>query len=271
MIEIEAVAASVKAKPPYADILICPPATLIARAAQVAAGGIAIGGQNCHTEIAGAFTGDISAEMLKDAGASAVIVGHSERRQHHGETDAIVAAKAKAARRAGLLAIICIGETESQRRDGKALSVCGDQIAGSLPEGMTSSAVAIGYEPLWAIGTGHTPTSEEIVEVHAHIRHCLEARLGAEGKKVRILYGGSVKPVQRGRNLGASGSWRRVGRWSKSEGRGFRSHYQGRSLENLGLLESATSARDKSPGVELKTADVRERAAHLLHPIQEKP
>lgn len=192
--EIEAIAASAKAKPPLADILICPPATLIARAAQTAAGRIAIGGEDCHTEIAGAFTGDVSAEMLKDAGASAVIVGHSERRQHHGETDAIVAAKAKAARRAGLLAIICIGETKSQRLDGKALSVCGEQIAGSLPEGMTSSAIAIGYEPLWAIGTGHTPTSQEIAEVHAHIRECLVARLGAEGKKVRILYGGSVKP-----------------------------------------------------------------------------
>ena len=121
--------------------------------------------------------------MLKDAGASAVIVGHSERRQHHGETDAIVAAKAKAARRAGLLAIICIGETQSQRLNGKALSVCGDQIAGSVPEGMTSSAIAIGYEPLWAIGTGHTPTSEEIAEMHAHIRQCLVARLGVEGKR----------------------------------------------------------------------------------------
>ena len=192
--EIETIAASAKATPPLADILICPPATLIARAAQTAAGRIAIGGEDCHTEIAGAFTGDVSAEMLKDAGASAVIVGHSERRQHHGETDAIVAAKAKAARRAGLLAMICIGETKSQRLDGKALSVCGEQIAGSVPEGMTSSAIAIGYEPLWAIGTGHTPTSEEIAEVHAHIRQCLVARLGAEGKKVRILYGGSVKP-----------------------------------------------------------------------------
>jgi triosephosphate isomerase (TIM) len=192
--EIEAVAVSVKATPPFADILICPPATLIARAVQTAAGRIAIGGEDCHTEIAGAFTGDISAEMLKDAGASAVIVGHSERRQHHGETDVIVTAKAKAAWRVGLLAIICIGETKSQRLDGNALSVCGNQIAGSVPEGMTLSAIAIAYEPLWAIGTGRTPTSEEIAEVHAHIRQCLAARLGAEGKKVRILYGGSVKP-----------------------------------------------------------------------------
>ena len=192
--EIEAIAASVKATPPSADILICLPATLIARAVQTAAGRIAIGGEDCSTEIAGAFTGDLSAEMLKGAGASAVIVGHSERRQHHGETDAIVAAKAKAARRAGLLAIICIGETKSQRLAGKALSVCGDQIAGSVPEGMTASDTAIGYEPLWAIGSGHMPTPEEIIEVHAHIRECLAARLGTEGKKVRILYGGSVKP-----------------------------------------------------------------------------
>jgi triosephosphate isomerase len=192
--EIEAIAALVKAAPPFADVLICPPATLIARAVQTAAGRITIGGQNCHKEITGAFTGDISADMLRDAGASAVIVGHSERRQHHGETDAMVAAKAKSARRAGLLAIICIGETESQRTAGKALSVCGDQIEGSVPEGMTSSAVAIGYEPLWAIGTGRTPMPEQITEVHAHIRQCLVARLGAERKKVRILYGESVNP-----------------------------------------------------------------------------
>ena len=192
--EIEAIAASVKATRPLADILICTPSTLIARAVQCAAGRIGIGGENCHSEMAGAFTGDISAEMLKDAGACAVIVGHSERRQHHGETDAMVAAKASAARRAGLLAVICIGETKSQRMDGKALSVCGDQIAGSVPDGMTLSANAVAYEPLWAIGTGHTPTSEQIAEVHAHIRHCLVMRLGAAGREVRILYGGSVKP-----------------------------------------------------------------------------
>jgi triosephosphate isomerase len=192
--EIETIAASVKASPLFADILICPPSTLIARAAQTAGGQIGIGGQDCCSEPAGAFTGDISAEMLKDAGASTVIVGHSERRQHHGETDAMVAAKAKAAWRAGLLAIVCIGETASQRRDGNALSVCGDQIAGSVPEGITLAANAIGYEPLWAIGTGRSATHEEIANVHAHIRQCLVARFGEEGKKVRILYGGSVKP-----------------------------------------------------------------------------
>jgi triosephosphate isomerase len=192
--EIEAIAASVKVTPPVADVLICLPATLISRAVHTAGGRIDIGGEDCSAEVSGAFTGDISAEMLKGAGASAVIVGHSERRQHHGETDAIVAAKARAARRAGLLAIICIGETKSQRLDGKALSVCGDQIAGSVPDGITASGTAIGYEPLWAIGSGQMPTSEEIAEMHAHIRQCLVTRLGTEGKDVRILYGGSVNP-----------------------------------------------------------------------------
>ncbi len=190
--EIEAIAASVKATPPPVDVLICPPATLLARAVQTVAGRIAIGGQDCHTDIAGAFTGDVSAEMLRDAGASAVIVGHSERRQHHGETDAMVAAKANAARRAGLLAIICIGETDAQRKDGKALSVCGDQIAGSVPEGIAS--VAIAYEPLWAIGSGRTPTSQEIADMHGHIRQSLATRLGATSRTLRILYGGSVNP-----------------------------------------------------------------------------
>jgi triosephosphate isomerase len=191
--EIEAVSASVKSRPPGADVLICLPATLIERAVLTAAGRIAIGGEDCSARIAGPFTGDLSAEMLKDAGARAVIVGHSERRHHHGETDSIVAAKAKAARRAGLLAIICIGETNAQRLAGKALSVCGDQISGSVPEGMTASGTAIGYEPLWAIGSGQMPTPEQIIEMHAHIRECLARHLGAEGKGVRIVYGGSVK------------------------------------------------------------------------------
>jgi triosephosphate isomerase len=192
---IERIAASVTAAPPCSDVLIFPPATLVGRAVQTAAGRIAIGGQDCASEIAGAFTGDTSAEMLKDAGASAVIVGHSERRQHHGETDAIVATKVLAAWRAGLLAIICIGETGAQRRAGKALSVCSEQLAGSVPEGTITSATAIAYEPLWAIGSGHMPKPEQIVEVHAHIRESLTARWGAKARKVRILYGGSVKPA----------------------------------------------------------------------------
>lgn len=192
--EIEAIAACVKAIPPSADILVCLPATLIARAVQTAAGRIAIGGEDCSAEVSGAFTGDISAAMLKEAGAGAVIVGHSERRQHHAETDAVVAAKAKAARRAGLLVIICIGETQTQRLNGRALAVCGDQIAGSVPVDIAASALAVGYEPLWAIGTGHMPTSGEISEMHAHIRKCLVARLGRLANEVRILYGGSVQP-----------------------------------------------------------------------------
>jgi triosephosphate isomerase len=192
--EIEALAAAVQAAALSVDVLLCLPATLITRAVQTSENRIAIGAEDCSPEITGALTGDLSAEMLKDAGASAVIVGHSERRRHHGETDAIVAAKAKAARRAGLLAIICIGETNAQRRAGKALSACGDQILGSVPEGMTAAGTAIGYEPLWAIGSGHVPTSEQIIEVHGHIRACLVARLGAQGKTLRILYGGSVKP-----------------------------------------------------------------------------
>ncbi|HEY2069666.1 MAG TPA: triose-phosphate isomerase [Rhizomicrobium sp.] len=190
--EIEAVCEAVTATKPQADILICPPATLIAQAAWVAKGRVAIGGQDCHTEVSGAFTGDISAEMLKDAGASAVIVGHSERRQYHGETDAIVAAKAKAAWRAGLMAIICIGESEAQREAGHALAVCGSQLAGSVPDGMTAENTAIAYEPIWAIGTGKTATLADIGQAHDHIRKCLIERFGAGG--VRILYGGSVKP-----------------------------------------------------------------------------
>ena len=192
--EIESIAAVATRAQPHVDILICPPASLLAAAARTAGGRIAVGGQDCHPEASGAHTGDVSAEMLKDAGASAVIVGHSERRQHHGETDALVARKALAARRAGLLAILCVGETQQQRASGAALSICGGQIVASVPIGMTASALAIGYEPLWAIGSGQIPTSQEIVHMHAHIRRCLVEHLGAEGKSVRILYGGSVKP-----------------------------------------------------------------------------
>jgi triosephosphate isomerase len=190
--EIELIAAFVKAAVPPVDVLICSPATLLARAAQAAAGRIAVGGQDCHRDIAGPFTGDVSAEMLGDAGASAVIVGHSERRQHHGETDAMVAAKANAARRAGLLAIVAVGETDQQRTEGEALSTVGAQIAGSVPRDIV--AVAIAYEPLWAIGSGRTPTPGEIVEMHAHIRQELAATLGGRSRSVRILYGGSVNP-----------------------------------------------------------------------------
>jgi len=191
--EIETMAASVHARPPAGDVLICLPATLISRAVQTAAGRLAIGGEDCHAEASGPFTGDISAGMLKDAGASSVIVGHSERRQHHGETDAMVAAKAAEAWRCGLSTIICVGESQVQRRDGAALSVVGDQVAGSLPGNLArSGSAAIAYEPLWAIGSGQVPTSDQITEVHRHLRACLLTLAGAAGAGVRILYGGSV-------------------------------------------------------------------------------
>jgi triosephosphate isomerase len=155
----------------------------------------ALGAQDCHEKASGAFTGDISAEMLKDAGASAVIVGHSERRQYHHETDSQVAAKARAAWRAGLSAIICLGETESQHDAGHAPQVCHDQITGSVPNDATPANTAIAYEPIWAIGTGRTPSHDEIAAMHAHIRKCLVGHLGEAGKGMRILYGGSVKPA----------------------------------------------------------------------------
>lgn len=192
--EISRLAEIVAARPPAADLLICPPATLVSRAVAAAAGRIAIGGQDCHTEASGAYTGDISAEMLKDAGASAVIAGHSERRQYHGETDSMVAAKAAAAHRAGLLAIICVGESEAERDAGRALEVVAGQLAASLPEGITAALTAIAYEPIWAIGTGRTPLLGDIEEMHAHIRALLRARIGKDGAAIRILYGGSVKP-----------------------------------------------------------------------------
>ncbi|HEY0300789.1 MAG TPA: triose-phosphate isomerase, partial [Rhizomicrobium sp.] len=192
--EIEALALGVE--DPACDILICPPATLVSRAAAAAAGStVAVGGQDCHAEAAGAFTGDTSAEMLRDAGATAVIVGHSERRQYHGESDAVVAAKAKAAWRAGLGAIICVGETEAERDAGKAYDVCKSQLAGSVPAGATPQNTAIAYEPVWAIGTGKTPTTPDIAAMHAHIKACLPAPL-------RILYGGSVKPSNAAEILG---------------------------------------------------------------------
>jgi len=192
--EIQRLREALSKQAPPADVLVCPPATLITRAVSVAGSAIPIGAQDCHAELSGAFTGDISAEMLMDAGATAVIVGHSERRQYHGETDAMVAAKARAAWRAGLTAIICVGESEKERMDGDALSVVARQIAGSVPDGATAANVAVAYEPIWAIGTGKTPTSDEITEMHTHIRKDLDGRFGAAAHEMRILYGGSVKP-----------------------------------------------------------------------------
>ncbi len=179
---------------PAADILICPPATLLSRAAE-AARGIAIGGQDCHAKASGAHTGDLSAAMLKDAGASAVILGHSERRADHGETDAQVCAKAEAAMAEGLTAVICIGETLAEREAGNTLKVAGTQLAGSVPANATGANTVIAYEPVWAIGTGKVPTLEQIAEVHDFLRAELTARFGADtADSIRLLYGGSVKP-----------------------------------------------------------------------------
>jgi len=179
---------------PACDVLVCPPATLIAQAAWHVKGAFALGGQDCHAQPKGAFTGDLSAEMLKDAGASFVILGHSERRQYHGETDGQVAAKARAAWRAGLTAIICIGESEAQRNAGDAPHICRGQLNESVPPEATSANTVIAYEPVWAIGTGRTPTSADIVAMHAHIRSCLVGKLGPAGEGMLILYGGSVNP-----------------------------------------------------------------------------
>ena len=173
-------------------VLICPPATLIAQASG-RAGAIQIGGQDCHANVSGAHTGDISAAMLKDAGASHVITGHSERRADHAENDAIIAAKTQAAHHAGLIAIVCIGETEAQRDTGQTLDVIATQLTGSVPDGSTAANTVIAYEPVWAIGTGRTPTTDQIAEVHALIRTKLAARF-ADGADFSLLYGGSVKP-----------------------------------------------------------------------------
>jgi triosephosphate isomerase len=178
-----------------AELMVCPPATLVARFAEAARGSaVLIGGQDCHAAASGAHTGDIAAEMLADAGARAVIVGHSERRTDHHETDAEVRAKALAAGRAGLLAIVCVGEQRAEREAGKTLAVVGRQLDGSLPDGASAASLVVAYEPVWAIGTGLTPTPADVAEVHGFIRSRLEARFGGEGTGMRILYGGSVKP-----------------------------------------------------------------------------
>ena len=180
---------------PRCEMLLCPPATLIAQMAwHVRGAALRVGGQDCHTAASGAHTGDISAQMLADAGAAYVILGHSERRADHGETDALVRAKAEAAWDAGLTAILCLGETGAQRDAGTTLRVVGEQLAGSVPDGATAANTVIAYEPVWAIGTGRTPTLDEIAEVHGFLRAELAKRFGAEAAEMRLLYGGSVKP-----------------------------------------------------------------------------
>ena len=176
------------------DLAVCPPATLASRAIEAAGPNLAVGGQDCHWEASGAFTGDISARMWADLGARYVIVGHSERRADHAETDAVVARKADAVLAAGLIPIICIGETLAERDGGQTLDVVRRQLAASVPETVVGKTFVVAYEPIWAIGTGRTPTIEQVAEVHGAIREALRARLGSQAEAVRLLYGGSVKP-----------------------------------------------------------------------------
>jgi triosephosphate isomerase (TIM) len=191
--EVEALIAAHSA--PGCEMLLCPPATLIsAMAARAKGAALKVGGQDCHAKASGAHTGDLSAAMLLDAGASHVILGHSERRADHGESSELVRAKAEAALAAGLIAIVCLGETEAERDAGATLEVIGAQLDASLPAGATAATLVIAYEPVWAIGTGRTPTLEQITEVHSFLRARLTGLIGAEAAGVRLLYGGSVKP-----------------------------------------------------------------------------
>ena len=191
--EVRALIAGLKPRPGV-KVVICPPATLVARVAKEAGAAVGVGGQDCHPKVSGAFTGDISAEMLKDAGATWTIVGHSERRQYQHESDELIASKAQAGWRAGLGVMICIGETEAERVAGQEESVVSHQLAHSVPADAASHIVAIAYEPVWAIGTGRTPTNDDIAKMHRHIRKELVARFGDAGAKIEILYGGSVNP-----------------------------------------------------------------------------
>jgi len=191
--EVRALLAGLKARPGL-SVVICPPATLVARVAAVAGRTIGVGGQDCHPKVSGAYTGDVSAEMLRDAGASWTIVGHSERRQYHAESDELIASKAQAGWRAGLGVIICIGETEAERLAGREEQVVDHQLAVSVPGEAATKTTAVAYEPIWAIGTGRTPTNDDIAKMHRHIRSVLVARFGDAGRKIEILYGGSVNP-----------------------------------------------------------------------------
>nr|WP_313427971.1 triose-phosphate isomerase [Brevundimonas diminuta] len=193
--EAETLEKALKEQAAACRVALCPPATLIDRMAQALKGGaVEIGGQDCHAETSGAYTGSVSAEMVRDAGARLVILGHSERRAGFGETDADVAAKVEAALAADLEPIICIGETLQEREAGQAVEVVSRQVAGSLPAALAGKAFAVAYEPVWAIGTGLTPTLEQIEEVHAAVRAAMVAKLGDGGRVAPILYGGSVKP-----------------------------------------------------------------------------
>lgn len=176
------------------EMAVCPPAPYLIPVADAIAGSpVGLGAQDCHAAANGAHTGDVAAPMLTDVGCTYVIVGHSERRADHGETDAVVRAKAEAARSAGLVPIVCVGETEAQRDAGETLDVVGRQVAGSIPDGLDGTTLVVAYEPVWAIGTGRTPTVDDVAAVHAHIRAALAGK-SADAAGIRILYGGSVKP-----------------------------------------------------------------------------
>ena len=196
LVEVEKLASRLTAGPaPRCTVAICPPATLLgAMNATAAPAGIVLGGQDCHPAASGAHTGDLAAPMLADAGAQLVIVGHSERRQNHGETDDLVRKKAMAALKAGLTPIICIGETRAEREAGHASHVCTTQLLASVPDEAADDDVVIAYEPVWAIGTGLTPTSADIADMHKNLRDQLVSRFGERGAAIRILYGGSMKP-----------------------------------------------------------------------------
>jgi triosephosphate isomerase len=199
--EVEKLKGLLDGKPVNADVAICPPATLLARLGAAAGGTVLTGGQDCHAAGSGAYTGDISAAQLADSGATFVILGHSERRAGHGETDTLVRGKAQAALAAGVIPIICVGETRAERETGTFDAVVERQLAGSIPDEAGNENFVIAYEPVWAIGTGLTPTSDEIAAMHAMIRRHLAGRFGGTGEGVRILYGGSLKPANAGEIL----------------------------------------------------------------------
>jgi triosephosphate isomerase len=196
LVEIEKLASTLTAGPaPRCMVAICPPATLINAMNRIAApAGIILGGQDCHATPSGAHTGDLSAAMLADAGAQLVIVGHSERRADHGETDEMVRAKALAALAEGLTPIICIGESRAEREAGEADAVCSRQLAASVPDEAANAEIVVAYEPVWAIGTGLTPTSADIAQMHDSLRRQLVSRFGERGEAIKLLYGGSLKP-----------------------------------------------------------------------------
>src|ERR1700759_3729371 len=193
--ELDAMLAGASGVAAKCDLLVCPPATLVAAFAEKARGSktLTVGAQDCHPKASGAHTGDLSAEMLADADDTAVIVGHSERRADHGESDTLVRQKAEAVWRAGLTAIVCLGENRDHSEGGKTLDICGGQLRGSLPDGSTAANLVVAYEPVWAIGTGLTPTAGDVEQVHRFIRDTLTSRFRGEGAAIRILYGGSVK------------------------------------------------------------------------------